>query len=285
MFFGLFFLCFFMIKSKEADAFRFYQPLPPIKTWAVYYANEAKAADFSAYNLLVLEPHANLSVNQLAQNDKTILGYLSCGEVNSGRFYFEAMKKQKILLEENPNWPGAFLIDIRDKRWTKRVIEELIPDILHKGFHGVFLDTLDSSIDLENKNPKKYKGMKQAAVKLIQAMRYHFPYLKIMLNRAYAIAPLVGKNIDMLLAESVRTDYDFKTKKYHWVLEQHYLEHVQILKNIQKQNPRVAIFTLDYWDPKDSQKVKEIYILERQNGFLPYVTTIGLNTITPEPKP
>ena len=40
---------------------------------------------------------------------------------------FDEVAKQGLLLDENPNWPGAFAVDIRDPRWHARVLGELVP--------------------------------------------------------------------------------------------------------------------------------------------------------------
>jgi len=184
---------------------------------------------------------------------------------------------------ENADWPGSFYVDVRDPRWTKRVIEELIPAILHKGFTGIFLDTLDNPSELERIDKVKYEGMTDAAVRLVRTIRRHYPEIKIMLNRGYEILPDVGEAIDMELGESVYTDYNFETKRYSRVDTGLYQNQVKNLKDAADRFPGLDIYTLDYWDPSDYRGVAEIYAVQRKNGFLPYVSSIKLDRIVAEP--
>ena len=46
-------------------------------------------------------------------------------------------------------------------------VEEIVPAVIRQGFDGVFLDTLDNPIDLEDKNKEKFAGMSDAAAHLI----------------------------------------------------------------------------------------------------------------------
>ena len=164
------------------------------------------------------------------------------------------------------------------------VLEEIVPSILRQGFDGVFLDTLDSSIELERANPGKYAGMTDAAVHLIQAIRLNYPSTKIMLNRAYGILPKVAPVIDMEMGESVYANYDFSKKSYGKVEDAGYHNQIDLLQTAKRDNPHLKIYTLDYADPSDQTNIKNIYRIERSNGFIPYVATVGLDRLIDEPE-
>ena len=251
--------------------------------WLVYYADKAPLATFDAYQLLVLDSHYHPPLRPLADRGKTLLGYLSLGELAQHRPYFPAVKAEGLLLVENSNWPGSFFVDVRDRRWTERVIVELIPALLRKGFDGVFIDTLDNPPHLEREDPTRYRGMTAAAVRLVRTIRLHYPHIKIMLNRAYELLPEVAGDIDMVLGESVYADYDFEARRYQRVDEALYQSQVAMLQDAQQRNPALRVFTLDYWDPNDTQGLREIYRRQRAQGFSPYVATIALDEIIAEP--
>ncbi len=255
----------------------------PIKSFAIYYGFEAPASSFKDFDLVVLESSNTSIVKELKKSGKTVLAYLSIGEVNKSRDYFEYLKEKGLLLEENPNWPDAFLIDIRNPEWENCIVSRILPDILDSGFDGIFIDTLDSSLDKEDKNPLKYRGMKKAAVGIIKAMKKKFPDMKIMLNRAYEIAPDCGNSIEYILGESTCSVYDFKEKKYLPCDEEAFKYESELLKNIQKKNPSLLVMTLDYTEEDDMKRRKEIYKRQRAQGFIPYVTTIGLDKVSPLP--
>ncbi len=192
------------------------------------------------------------------------------------------LKKNGVLLKENENWKGSYGVDIRDPLWQKIVLEEIIPGLLRQGFDGIFFDTLDSPIELERANPKLYKGMNDAALQIIQAVRRNYPSIKIMVNRAYTILPKIAPYIDMELGESVYSSYDFSKKSYGKVEKELYLLQVKWLQEAKSRNPNLKIYTLDYADKNDGKRIADIYRVQLANGFNPYVTSIGLNEIFQE---
>lgn len=253
-------------------------------SWVVYYSDRAALEELIKYDLLVFDSEVHPPLDPLTDRDKILLGYISLGEVEDYRYYFNDVKSDGILLQENKNWKGSYFADIRSRLWVSRVIEQMIPDILRRGFDGLFIDTLDNPIYLENEDPEKYRGMKDAAVRLVRSIRLHYPSIKIMINRAYEILPEVGLYIDMVLGESMFTDYDFEKKSYYVVPIYRYQSQVNLLKDVKKRMPHLKIFTLDYWETSDISGIVRIYKEQRANGFEPYVATIELDRIVSEPK-
>lgn len=256
---------------------------PAISRWAVYYAANTSAEAFLNYDLVVFDADAHPSLVPLIERGVRVLGYVSVGEVASYRRYFQAVKEQGLLLDENPNWPGSFAVDLRDPRWTARLVDEVVPSILQQGFHGIFIDTLDQPLHLEATSPNKFKGMQAGAAKLVKTLRRRFPGMVIMVNRGYQILPDIARSIDIALGESVRTTYDFATKRYRHVSDADYEWQAQWLRKAKAASPCLQLLTLDYWDPTDKAGVAAIYAFQRTHGFVPYVATIELNRLVPEP--
>lgn len=255
------------------------------KPWVVYYADKEPPEAFDPFTLLVLDSENHPPLRPLAERGKVLLGYISVGEVESHRPWYAKVKRWGILSDENPNWKGSFYVDLRDPRWTALVVEELVPMLLRRGFDGVFLDTLDNPVYLEQTQPKKYKGITDAAAQLVRAIRRNYPTIPIMMNRAYPLLPKVERDIDFELGESVYADYDFKTKTYKLVDRTTYLDQVKFLKDAQKRRPELRVMTLDYWSPTDPEGIRRIYKEQRTNGFDPYVATIDLDRLVKEPAP
>jgi uncharacterized protein (TIGR01370 family) len=253
--------------------------------WAVYYSDQAPLAALDPYELLVLDSEHHPPLRPLLDRGKTVLGYLSLGEVENHRPWFARVKAMGVLAGENQTWSGSFSIDVRDRRWTALVIEELLPRLLHQGFHGVFLDTLDNPAELERQDPARHAGMTQAAARLVQAIRLHYPGIRIMLNRAYEILPEVAGLLDYELGESIYTRWDFKQSRAGLQTEADYADQVRSLLDARSRNPKLQILTLDYWDVADQPGVRAIYRLQRANGFSPYVSVVSLDRIVPEPPP
>lgn len=254
----------------------------PIK-WTIYFHENLPEKVYDPYSLVILEPDQRPNVSMLLESGKTVLGYLSLGEISKDRPYYEAAQKQGILLQKNQNWPDSRMVDVRNPLWTERVIDELVPKILFQHFSGLFLDTLDNPPYLESKDPAAFKGMKESAVALIKTLRLHFPTIYIMMNRGLELLPEVAKDINAVLAENILTEHDFKTNKQVMVPEKTYLELVKRLHEAKQLNPQLEIFSLDYWNPEDKAGIKKIYDTQRKQGFHPYVATIYLDKIIPEP--
>jgi uncharacterized protein (TIGR01370 family) len=256
----------------------------PIKKWVIDYSRDNPSKEFKPYQLLVLDNTSHINLNLFKRKHKILLGYISLGEVENIRSYYDQSKKDGYILDENKNWPGSFYVDVRNPKWTKLVISKVIPSILSQGFDGIFIDTIDNPEYLETSNPKKYKNMQLAAINLLIMIRMNFPHIKIMINRGYSLLPDVAKYIDYVLAESLMTDIRFKDKSYKKRPEKVYLATIKKLRELQDINPKLLLFSLDYWNPKDTEEIKAIYKTERENGFIPYVSTINLNKIYTEPK-
>jgi len=255
-----------------------------IHPWVVYYSNKASIDAFESYNPILLDYETHPSLQPLLAMNKEIIGYVNIGEVEERNDCFDELKKENALINNNPDWPGSWSVDIRNQTWQNIILTRLIPDLLDQGFKGIFLDQIDVSLELENSNPKKYKGTTKAAIDLILAMREKFPKIKIWLNRAYEILPDVGHAIDYELAETLYTMYNFQTGKYSIRTKVGFDWQMDLLNKAKDQFPHLIVFSLEYWDPKDTKMYEKIYAMERKLGLRPYVTTPFLDKIIPEPK-
>ncbi len=255
----------------------------PDKQWIVYYANEAKAREFNSYDIIVFDRDKHPSLQDLKGRNRVILGYVSAGEIETYRTDFEQVKQANALLEENPNWPGHFAVDVRNPEWTRYIIEDVIPSILQKGFKGIFLDTLDSVEAMELQQPEKYAGMIEASANMIKMIRQHYPNIKIMVNRGFHVMPQVVHEVDYVLAEGILVNYDFDDGEHTLFPDHVYEEYAAKMLALKQKAPHLQLLALDYWHMDDTEMVKTIYEKHEANGFLPYVTTIELNQVDPRP--
>jgi uncharacterized protein (TIGR01370 family) len=251
--------------------------------WVVYYSNKALSSAFTPYQFIVLDSRYYPPLLPLRKLGKTIIGYASVGEASPDYTYFDALKAEGLLRTPSPTWKGNFYIDIRDQRWQDRFCQQIVPGILAKGFQGIFLDTLDSPLHLENDPSGEYAGMAQAAVKLISRIRKEHPKITLVLNRAYSLLKTIEPYVDILIGESVYSTFDFDKKEYRLVNPADYRRQVEWLQAALKRRPALRVFTLDYWNAADAEGISRIYREQRANGFSPYVSTIDLTAIVREP--
>jgi uncharacterized protein (TIGR01370 family) len=252
--------------------------------WTLCYSPDIEQDDLSRYRLVVLDTDHYPSLSQLAERGTPRLAYLSLTQMGKGRAEFREVARAGVILEEHPVWTDAHYLDFRRPEWMALVLDRLVPQALERGFTGLFLDTLDDAEFLETQDPVRYRGMREAAVRLVRAIRERFPRALLMVNRGYALMPELATSIDILMGESVVGTFDTRTKAYRrqspgdvdWQIAQ--------LRQAKALNPNLQLFTLDYWDPADRDGLRAIYQEQRARGFAPYVSTPQLDRVIHEPR-
>jgi polysaccharide biosynthesis protein PelA len=252
--------------------------------WLVYYGiPEISEKELLPYDVLVLDSVNPPNIEPSLKRKKQVLGYLGLGEVNEQNPFFRMVKQKNLVIKESPYFAGSYFVDIRSEIFKDIVLNKMIPYIISKGFNGLFYDQLDVSLDYEMNDPKKYGGMKEAAIDLVKSIRKKYPDLKLMLNRAYEILPDVGNDVDYVLLETLYTSYNFDTKSYYVRTKVNFEHQLSIMNKAKKQFSDLQFFSLDYWESTDKKMIKRIYEIERSKGLIPYVATINLDVIVKEP--
>jgi uncharacterized protein (TIGR01370 family) len=259
-------------------------PAAAAEPWVLCYSPDIGDADLSKYRLVVLDADHYPSLSPLIERGIPRLAYLSLTQMGKGRAEFPEVVKAGVMLEEHPVWTDAHYLDFRRPEWTSLVLDRLVPRALERGFTGLFLDTLDDAEFLESQDPVRYRGMRDAAVRLVRAIRERFPQLVLMVNRGYALMPQLAASVDILLGESVVGSFDTQTKAYRRQSPGDVEWQVAQLQKAKALNPRLQLFTLDYWDPADLEGLRTIYREQRARGFVPYVSTPQLDRVIAEPQ-
>lgn len=251
--------------------------------WAVDYGANSDPALARRYQLLVLEPDHAREIAKLRGPHSVLLGYVSLGEVEKSRPYFQDLLAAGALTKPNPNWPDARMADPRHPAWRLVLLDHIIPAILARGYNGIFIDTTDSVEAMEQAEPLENKGMIDAAAELILAIRSRFPDIQIMLNRGYAVLPQVTGAINYLLGEAMASRWNFTRNSYELLSDEDWNWQATRLRSAQSANPALRILTLDYWNSEDMDQTAALYARERKAGFLPYVATLALDHLVDEP--
>lgn len=252
-------------------------------TWAVYYGVDAPPELLQGYQLVVLDPGFTGDLAAVKAKGAKVLAYLSLGEINEQRQEFAQARSMQLLLEANPNWPGAWAVDIRDPRWRAVIVQTVAPALLARGFDGLFLDTIDSSLWLETREPARFSGMKDAAVALISALHAASPASILVLNGGLEIAGPLRGIVDRIAIESTLSTWDFARKEPRWRSGDERAQALRRIAAARAANPKLEVYALDYWDPDDRASIATIYRSQRQAGLVPYVATIALDRVVAEP--
>ena len=251
--------------------------------WAVDYGPASDPAIARRYRLLVLEPHHARPIAPLRGPGSILLGYVSLGEVERSRSYYARLDTAGALGPANPNWPDARMLDLRLEAARRAVIDHIVPEVLALGYDGIFIDTMDSVETMERQDPVANKGMIAAGAALIADLRARFPAMRMMLNRGYAMLPDVATKIDVVLGEAMASRWNFTAKRYELLSAGDWQWQADRLRAARVLNPMLTLATLDYWDPAADAQIAGLYARERAAGFRPYVATLALDRLIPEP--
>lgn len=256
---------------------------PEYIKWVVFYGLTADEGLLSSYDIVVLDRMFQGSIATIGRAGARVCGYLSLGEIKTTDTYYHRLDPAA-LLEANPEWPETRRIDVRQPGWKQLVLGEIIPSLIGQGFAGFLLDTLDTPPYLEQLHPNRNRGMRQAAVDLVRAIRAAYPGKLVIVNRGYALLPSIIASIDGVVAESLLTRPGQKQPQdYVWNESSEIVLQMELLAPARHRQPALPILSLDYWDPTDIATIREIYRREQQLGHHPYVATRLLDAIIPAP--
>ncbi len=127
-----------------------------VHSWG-YQLQEADPATVAAssYDLVVIDyardgtdgtAYSAGQIQQIRNGGKIVLAYLSIGEAEDYRFYWQPQWRPgqpSWLGPENPDWPGNYEVQYWQPEWWRIAIRPYLDKILAAGFDGVYLDIID----------------------------------------------------------------------------------------------------------------------------------------------
>ncbi len=254
------------------------RPLAGVRTWVVYYgAAPEAAADLARFDVVVLDPHAHPPLLAVKQHGSLVLMYVSLGEVNTHHPEFADVAAEPWVLAPNPNWPEARRLDVRAPAYERWLLDRVVPRaLMAAGVNGLFLDTADTALQLERAEPAQFRGAGAALERVLDEMRRRNPRAILLLNGGLPLVERRPRAVDAVAVESVWTDYDFKSQAYRARPREDADARAAELRRVADLG--VTVFTLDY--VASSDRAAEPIRLARARGFIPYVSTIGLDRVS-----
>jgi polysaccharide biosynthesis protein PelA len=250
-------------------------------TWIVYYGNTVTQQDLQKVDLAILEPD-NVIPSELSFKSKTeFIGYLSVGEVHNERYYWHDIQHKSFVIEENPDWPGAHRVDIRDQEWRDLLLNDVIPVIVEKGYRGLFLDTIDTAMYLEEKDPVRFQGSKVAMVRFIREIHKRYPELAIYPNNGFQFLKKYDDIIAGVVVEDLYTRAQFRAtpdSQGKHTYEKTPIDATrwkeQMLSGFEK-----PVLVILYDTAADTELIRYGAKQCKRKGYLWYAATVALNTI------
>ncbi len=255
------------------------RPLEGLRTWAVYYdAGAAAATALARFDLVVLDPDRHPPLDTVTRHRTLVLMYVSVGEINVHHPDYASIAREPWVLDANPDWPEARRLDVRAPAYTEWLQSRLVARALAPSHvHGVFLDTADAALELERVDPKRFGGARTALERTVRAIRTAHPGALVVLNSGLDLAERLVDVLDGVVMESVWTDYDFGAKRYLRRDAAEAEKRATLLSSVAARG--LVALTLEYAPPDDPRWVAQLIGAARTRGFVPYVSTIGLDRV------
>ncbi|GAB4178771.1 MAG: hypothetical protein Kow00108_14600 [Calditrichia bacterium] len=225
----------------------------------------------SSYNLLIVEPdhYTKPEIDALKQKGIKVIAYLSLGEVDPYRWYFPYLKERGFL-GMNPDW-NSYYINLADKKTIELMLNKVLPNIMIKGFDGLFFDTVDAVAPYT-----EHRDLKDEMVNLIKKIREKYPRAYLIQNAGLFLIDETAPYIDGLLLEDVATGYDFKTNQYILKDEKEFSQRLSILEEIYRKY-KPDIYIVDYADTPDRKREVEKRL--QRTPFYWFIGKIELQTL------
>ena len=245
------------------------------KSAVVYYGNNPNYKVLDSFDISIVESgHINSGDIEFQKYKKKMFAYVSIGEVEKNRSYYQEIKKEWIL-GENRLWKSK-LLNLSNRDYQNFLIDNVIGSLIKDGYENFFFDTVDSYhlLSLNDKLRDKYEN---DIVIFLKHLKTKYPNIKIILNRGFEIIDRVYPYIDGVLFESLFCGLDNKTLAYRdippkdreWLLGK--------VKNIQSY--KLFVIALDYLPPNQDKKAKNIIQKIKALNIIPYIGEKDLQNI------
>ena len=239
-----------------------------IENYVVYYG-AGRLDDLARFDLAIIDPSTLTpdEVRELEARGTLVVGYLSVGEIEpSDPWLADGTVPRSWILGRNKNW-GSLFVDANQQGWRDLMVQQA-GQLLDHGFQGVFLDTVDTAIDVA---PETEPGM----IQLIEDLRRAYPDALLVQNRGFDVAEQVAGSIDAVMFEDLSTTYDFRRAEYERIEPSAEADRMVALHD----RTGLPILALDYADPSDHATAQRAVRIARSYGFVPAVSVIQLDDI------
>jgi hypothetical protein len=172
---------------------------------AFFYGKPVPVGQLGRFDWVVVEPdHLDArGLDELQRAGVQVFAYLSLGEAAP-----EAIDPGWILGRNAP-W-GSVIVDPRAAEWRSRILAR-VDALAARGFHGLFLDTLDSYAMVLRADARRAAAVAMAS--LIRDISDHHRDVKLLFNRGFELLDDVGGRASAVAAESLY-GWDAAAKRY-----------------------------------------------------------------------
>lgn len=215
-------------------------------------------------------------IELLKANNNLLISYLSVGEANSFRYYYEKMPKS-LVTERNRDW-GSLKIKYWEKEWQDMILETssrwgkgYLDKILDAGFDGVYLDIVDGFENFPKERKLRAQDMANFIIAISKKAKTVNKHFRIIIQNGLHILDLIDnadaflKSIDGVAIESLFFLGDKKMDNaYH--LQKDLLPFIQ-----RYQAAGLKVLSVEYLT--DPEKIRQYFKEAQELKLIPLVSS------------
>ncbi len=242
---------------------------------AFFYGANMPVQTLAQFDRVVVEAENVKDLDGLRAAGADVFAYVSVGEAEGWRASARALPPG-LFLGANADW-GSRIADLTQPGWRRYLIEQRMAPLWASGYRGFFLDTLDSYERVARSAPERQRQA-SALAETVRAVSKRFPGVKLLLNRGFAVLPDIGPLAAGLVAESLFQSWNPATRKYTPVADS---ERSWLLDRLNEAHQRygLPITVIDYVPAEQPQLARQTARQIRALGFMPWVSTPGLDIV------
>jgi cysteinyl-tRNA synthetase len=255
---------------------------------------DLQAIGETAYDLIVMDyaregddatafPAAEIqALKHSAGGKKIVLAYMSIGEAEDYRFYWQADWRPghpAWLAAENPDWAGNYKVHYWDRAW-QAIIFDYTDRLLDAGFDGAYLDLVDAYeayLDADRTSAAQEMAGFVAAIHA-HARRRDPDFLLIAQNGAElaTLVPSYLASVDGIAQEDIYYGYEKQGQATPPEVTAELEEHLERFGQAGK-----LVLTVDYATRRSH--VDDAFARSRARGYVPLVTVRDLDRLIVHP--
>lgn len=223
----------------------------------------------SGYKLLIVEPYfyTKEDIYEFHKKGIKVIAYLSLGEVNESRKYFEEFKS--IGLKGKNEDHGSYYIDLSKKRIKDKFIKQIVPELYSFGYDGLFLDTIDAVAPYTLR-----KGMEKDMVEVIKNIKLSNPEKILVQNSGFFLLDQTSEYVNAVAVEDIASGYNFDTNEYLVKSEEEFQDRLNLIDSVYY-TFQIPILIIDF-EPENSSNELIRSRLEKA-GYPYFISNIGFN--------
>lgn len=256
----------------------------PAPSVAFYYGQDPPVGALDLNDWVVVEPE-HLGPEEVSGfHHARLYAYVGGGEVHPSRPYAPRIDPGW-RLGQNPAWKSAIL-DLGRPEWRNFLLKEVITPLLQSGYHGIFLDALDSH-QLLKLSPEQRQAQSRGLLSLVREIRALHPKAQILLNRGFEVVSEAAPLLSGIVFESYFQGWEPKSGRFQAVSEADRSWLRQQLEPAREAG--LPVIAIDYLPPDRFGEAPALAKQLHAAGWVPYVTDpqlsrLGVGALEPLPR-